>query len=141
MSDRTSKDIVRSYYEQLSQAQDTTRFPNSSDQTISTTPPRPMRRAALPRSRRICGGSGPRFPTSSCKSTVDLGDGKLHSLFVDPVFQGAGFGTELVERLEAHAIMAGLRELHLSASIAARRFYESRGYRFFAVEHRQNGMT
>jgi len=73
--------------------------------------------------------------------TVSLGNGKLHSLFVDPDLQGNGFGRGLVAHLEQHARATGLTELHLSSSLTARPFYARLGYRDIRFEPRPDGST
>ena len=53
-------------------------------------------------------------------------DGMLRALYVDPVAQGAGVGSALLEQAEA----AGARELEVFAGNGhGRRFYEARGWR------------
>lgn len=73
--------------------------------------------------------------------TVSLGGGKLHSLFVDPHIQRRGIGVRLVDHLEKHAAANGHRELWLSSSITARRFYERLGYQLRKFEERRDGST
>jgi GNAT superfamily N-acetyltransferase len=54
------------------------------------------------------------------------GDGDLRTLYVDPVAQGAGIGTQLLAEAEA----AGARTLEVfEANGHGRRFYEARGWR------------
>jgi GNAT superfamily N-acetyltransferase len=73
--------------------------------------------------------------------TVSLGGDKLHSLFVDPSWQGKGIGRRLVDHLEAHAAALGVAVLRVSSSLTARPFYEKLGYRLLAFEPRQDGST
>ena len=73
--------------------------------------------------------------------TISLGDGNLHSLFVEPGFQRQGIGASLVRHLERHAANAGLPVLRLSSSITARSFYERLGYVLHAFEERSHGST
>lgn len=73
--------------------------------------------------------------------TVSLGNGKLHSLFVDPDFQRNGLGRRLVVHLEQHARTTGLTDLHLSSSLTARPFYARLGYRDIRFEPRADGST
>src|SRR5262249_39633860 len=73
--------------------------------------------------------------------TVSLGNGKLHSMFVEPRHQGQGVGRSLVEYLERHAILSGLFDLRLSSSITARPFYEKLGYELVQFEERLDGST
>ena len=60
--------------------------------------------------------------------TVSLGDGKLHSMFVEPIHQNTGIGVKLAMYLEQHAMDVGLSTLRLSSSLTARSFYEKLGY-------------
>jgi len=56
---------------------------------------------------------------------ASLHDGKLTTLYVDPVAQGAGVGTRLLAEAEA----AGARELEVfEANGHGRQFYEARGW-------------
>lgn len=73
--------------------------------------------------------------------TISLGNGKLHSLFVDPDRQREGIGRRLVVHLEQHARHGGLRELHLSSSLTARPFYARLGYQDIRFEPRPDGST
>jgi len=73
--------------------------------------------------------------------TISLGQGKLHSLFVEPRLQRQGIGAGLVRHLEKHAAAAGLAVLWLSSSITARPFYEGFGYLLHKFEERRDGST
>jgi N-acetylglutamate synthase-like GNAT family acetyltransferase len=73
--------------------------------------------------------------------TISLGNGKLHSLFVDPDHQRSGIGRDLALYLEGHARNTGLTELHLSSSLTARSFYARLGYRDIRFEPRPDGST
>jgi len=54
-------------------------------------------------------------------------------LWVDESLRNYGFGTELVNRLEAEAIQLGCKYAHLDTySFEARPFYERAGYEVFA---------
>jgi putative acetyltransferase len=73
--------------------------------------------------------------------TVSLGNGKLHSMFVEPRRQGEGIGRSLVKHLERHAVSSGLSALRLSSSITARPFYEKLGYELVQFQERPDGST
>jgi putative acetyltransferase len=80
------------------------------------------------------------FASAIC-STVSLGHGKRHSLFVDPDCQRGGIGRSLVAHMEAHARTIGLVELHLSSSLTAHPFYARLGYRDIRFEPHTDGST
>ncbi|MDP8998103.1 MAG: GNAT family N-acetyltransferase [Pseudomonadota bacterium] len=61
--------------------------------------------------------------------TISLGEGKLHSLFVEPEHAGKGYGSRLVTHIEEFARSRKLRKLSLNASLTAIPFYEKMGYR------------
>ena len=73
--------------------------------------------------------------------TVSLGNGKLHSMFVEPNRQRKGIGRRLVDHLEKHAVNSGHAELKLSSSITAKPFYEKLGYELVKFEERSDGST
>jgi N-acetylglutamate synthase-like GNAT family acetyltransferase len=80
-------------------------------------------------------------PDGDLCGTISLGNGKLHSLFVDPDRQRNGIGRRLVAYLEQHARRSGLRELQLSSSLTARPFYAQLGYQDIHFEPRADGST
>lgn len=55
--------------------------------------------------------------------------GQLVSLFVDPDHQGHGIGRALLAACEAEAAESGAPILKVNATLNARSFYESAGYR------------
>lgn len=55
---------------------------------------------------------------------------QLRQIAVEPVLQGEGIGTSLVETLERRAASEGAREVWLNARDTAFAFYERMGYRF-----------
>jgi N-acetylglutamate synthase-like GNAT family acetyltransferase len=73
--------------------------------------------------------------------TVSLGNGKLHSMFVESRRQGEGIGRCLVKHLERHAVRSGLPALRLSSSITAKPFYGKQGYELVQFEERPDGST
>jgi GNAT superfamily N-acetyltransferase len=72
---------------------------------------------------------------------ASFGEGKIHTLFVDPKFQGQGIGAELLTRLEIAALEAGIYDISLSSSVAAKGFYEKFGYSLLSVENSLAGVT
>jgi putative acetyltransferase len=70
-----------------------------------------------------------------------FGEGKIHTLFVHPKFHGQGIGTELLTKLEIAALEAGIYDISLSSSVAAKGFYEKFGYSLLSVENSQAGVT
>ena len=60
--------------------------------------------------------------------TISLGDGKLHSLFVEPEQAGKGYGSQLVCYIEYFARSRNLRKLSLNSSLTAVPFYEKLSY-------------
>ncbi|MBX4930918.1 GNAT family N-acetyltransferase [Rhizobium bangladeshense] len=57
------------------------------------------------------------------------GDGCLDMMFVHPDFQGIGVATRLLRRAEKEALRLGFRRVYTEASITARPFFESKGFR------------
>ena len=60
--------------------------------------------------------------------TISLGDGKLHSLFVEAEQAGKGYGSQLVCYIEYFARSRNLRKLSLNSSLTAVPFYEKLSY-------------
>ena len=73
--------------------------------------------------------------------TISFGEGRLHSMFVDPNLQRQGIGSRLVKHLEMHAVAKGVSVLRLHSSITARAFYERMGYAMHEFEKRDDGST
>lgn len=59
---------------------------------------------------------------------VNMANGVLSSLFVDPRYADEGIGTELVDRIEQEAVDFGCSELVIYASDNAVPFYQNAGY-------------
>ncbi len=55
-------------------------------------------------------------------------EGELRRLYVHPDHHGKGIGSTILQKLEAEAQALRLREIRLKSTIAARTFYERRGY-------------
>ena len=63
-----------------------------------------------------------------CHSAED----QILGLYVDPDWQGRGLGSELLRRAEKAIATRGHVVVRVEATISARPFYESHGYRFVA---------
>jgi GNAT superfamily N-acetyltransferase len=61
--------------------------------------------------------------------TASLDGEAVRSVFVDPAYQGRGFGRQLMEAIHAAAASAGIETLRVPSSITAERFYATLGYR------------
>jgi ribosomal protein S18 acetylase RimI-like enzyme len=61
--------------------------------------------------------------------TVTLIDHYITRVFVNPKFQGQGFGKLLMKKLQTKARSAGVRIVKLDSSLPAKRFYDSLGYK------------
>lgn len=59
---------------------------------------------------------------------VDLESGEVRAVYVHPDHAGEGVGSAILGGLEERADDAGLRELHLTASLNAVPFYERHGW-------------
>jgi GNAT superfamily N-acetyltransferase len=57
---------------------------------------------------------------------------EILGLYVDPDWQARGVGSNLLLRAEAMIAARGHSAANVTATISARRFYESHGYRFVA---------
>ena len=64
---------------------------------------------------------------------VDLRTGKMDAIFVSPSFMGTGIGRAMMLHLEGLALSAGLKRLHLDATLNAAPFYRSLGFQGDAV--------
>jgi len=63
---------------------------------------------------------------------LDPETGEVEAVYVHPAWTRRGIGARLLEELQERARTAGLKRLHLDASLNAVRFYERAGYR---IEH------
>jgi putative acetyltransferase len=61
-------------------------------------------------------------------SSLDVHQGELDYLYVDPEFAGQGIARRLTARVEREAVRNGLEDLALTASINALPAYERLGY-------------
>jgi len=60
--------------------------------------------------------------------TVDLDEGTVEALFVDPEWGGRGFGSALLGHLEDRLVGAGFDRVRLRAVLNTVDFYEHQGY-------------
>lgn len=60
--------------------------------------------------------------------TVTVNENEMNRLFVNPLFQGKGYGSELIEFAE-NKIFEKYSEVILSASLPAKAIYLAKGYR------------
>jgi GNAT superfamily N-acetyltransferase len=68
-------------------------------------------------------------------------EGKIHRLFVDPIFHGQGIGRLLLGKLESAAIDDARNHVLLSSSMAAKGFYSKFGYTLLRSESTPFGIT
>jgi GNAT superfamily N-acetyltransferase len=66
--------------------------------------------------------------------TIALDGSELCTFFVHPSFQGVGIGSELLAAIEHMALDAGIRTIHMDASLTGVPFYERRGYQRSGVD-------
>ncbi|SLM64159.1 MULTISPECIES: GNAT family N-acetyltransferase [Dickeya] len=59
---------------------------------------------------------------------INLDNGMIDAIFVEPDVMGQGIGRAMMQYLEGKARSAGLKELHLEASLNAAAFYHSLGF-------------
>lgn len=64
----------------------------------------------------------------SILATGSLIDSEIIGVFVRSDYQGKGYGRIIMTQLEQIAAEKGILKLHLSISLASRRFYEHLGY-------------
>jgi len=55
-------------------------------------------------------------------------EGEIMLCYVDPAARFCGVSAAMLDALERKARVLGLAEVHLNATVTARRFYEERGY-------------
>jgi len=99
--------------------------------------------------RRIAGGeelvvvATDRAGTIHGFASAAPGEGELRALYVAPALARQGIGSRLLERLEELVASAGVRDLHVDASLNAEAFYRAQGYTSEALErHRlRSGRT
>ena len=59
---------------------------------------------------------------------LDFQKQKIFGMFVDPSFQGKGVGKKLLVAIEKRARQNGFKQVGLSSTIPAVRFYEKNGF-------------
>jgi GNAT superfamily N-acetyltransferase len=59
---------------------------------------------------------------------IDMKTGKLDAIFTDPLHMGKGAAGTMLKYLEKIASRAGLKEIHLEATLNAASFYRKRGF-------------
>lgn len=60
--------------------------------------------------------------------TASLGDGRVHTVFINPDLQGRGIGAALMAQVEALAQTRAIPLLTVRSSITAEGFYQKLGY-------------
>lgn len=63
---------------------------------------------------------------------IESGVGELHSLFIDPEWQGRGVGKKLWFKIRERASSIGIEKIKVDADPAAVAFYESIGFKTVA---------
>ncbi|MCC2958712.1 GNAT family N-acetyltransferase [Massilia sp. IC2-477] len=61
---------------------------------------------------------------------LDMSNGEIESLFVEPLYQGRGVGQALMRSLDEMAASHGVQYLFAYASLNARRFFQRAGFTF-----------
>ena len=79
------------------------------------------------------------FAGTRLVGTVGLTDDYLRSLFVEPAYQGQGFGRVLTARIEEEARQKAIPEMMLHSSLTAREFYAALGYKFVELQSYPEG--
>ncbi|MEM9277436.1 MAG: GNAT family N-acetyltransferase [Pseudomonadota bacterium] len=74
------------------------------------------------------------FVGANLVATVGLRDDYLRSMFVQPEYQGQGFGKVLVARIEEEARKKVMSEIMVHSSLTAREFYTVLGYEFVELQ-------
>ncbi len=79
------------------------------------------------------------FAGATLVGTVGLRDDYLRSMFVEPAYQGQGFGKVLVTRIEEEARKKVMPEIMVHSSLTAREFYSGLGYEFVELQSYPEG--
>jgi len=79
------------------------------------------------------------FTGANLVGTVGLRGDYLRSMFVEPAYQGQGFGKMLVSRIEDEARKKVMPEIMVHSSLTAREFYSALGYEFVELQSYPEG--
>ncbi|WP_299738778.1 GNAT family N-acetyltransferase [uncultured Roseobacter sp.] len=79
------------------------------------------------------------FAGTRLVGTVGLKGDYLRSLFVEPVYQGQGFGRVLTTRIEEEARKNAMPEIMVHSSLTAQEFYSALGYNFVELQSYPEG--
>ncbi len=79
------------------------------------------------------------FAGTKLVGTVGLKGDYLRSLFVEPVYQGQGFGRVLTARIEEEARKNAMPEIMVHSSLTAQEFYSALGYSFVELQSYPEG--
>ena len=79
------------------------------------------------------------FTGANLVGTVGLSGDYLRSMFVEPAYQGQGFGKVLVTRIEEEARKKAMSEIMVYSSLTAREFYTALGYEFVELQSYPEG--
>ncbi len=79
------------------------------------------------------------FTDANLVGTVGLNGDYLRSMFVEPAYQGQGFGKVLVARIEEEARKKVTPEIMVHSSLTAQEFYSALGYKFVELQSYPEG--
>lgn len=79
------------------------------------------------------------FAGANLVGTVGLRGDYLRSMFVEPAYQGQGFGKVLIARIEEEARKKVMQEIMVHSSLTAREFYVALGYEFVEFQSYPEG--
>ena len=74
------------------------------------------------------------FSENEIVGTIGLHSNEIVGLYVDHTKQGMGIGRKLLKYLEDHALKMNIHKLTLTATPAAKNFYQNRGYKLVGPE-------
>jgi N-acetylglutamate synthase-like GNAT family acetyltransferase len=79
------------------------------------------------------------FVGAALVGTGGLREEYLRSMFVEPAYQGQGFGKVLVARIEEEARKKEIPEIMVHSSLTARKFYAALDYEFVELQSYSEG--